>query len=58
MSDNTDRGNKRPIRPITEGYIEKGGINPKGRFNRRPPPPAAMKPPSSSNSNEPKPQDK
>lgn len=34
-------------RPLTEGYVEKGGVNSSGSFDRRPPPPAAMKPSSS-----------
>ena len=29
-------------RPITEGYLRKGGINPIGSFNKRPPPPVPL----------------
>ena len=31
-------------RILTEGYVQKGGINPQGSFDSRPPAPSAMKP--------------
>lgn len=36
------------VRLISEGYINKGGVNATTRINSRPPPPAPMKPAASS----------
>jgi len=35
------------VKPITEGYVVKGGVNTTSRITTRPPPPAPMKPPVS-----------
>lgn len=32
------------VKPLTEGRVNKGGINPTSRITVRPPPPAPMRP--------------
>ncbi len=36
------------VKPLTEGYVVKGGINTTTRITTRPPPPAPMRPAANS----------